>query len=276
MSRVQDQLEKIKKAYHKKTRVNFKIVTPKENGFLVKTEGLYAFISYSHFCWTYPVQEYWQVVAPLLVGKVYTGIIHHFSEDPVSIIINGKEQLFELPPLQASSVYRAIILQKSNYGFFVDLGYHFHWQHGSIFGLIHKSTLQYASEYDLLTPGQEITTRFFGYNEKGKIMLGDNEGQTRDQWTEEERKELAAMIGSRHLLTVRHDDEDKPVLDFLDKYQASLPIKKEFYGAHRIQVREYVERLKDGDEVLCEVANVGKRRKRLVVKLVDWEDLLKD
>ena len=274
MTQILDRLEKIKTAYDKRTRLNFKIITPKETGFLVKVEGLYAFVSYNHFCWNYPLKEYWQVVGPMLTGRVYSGIIYQLNEDPISIVIDGKEQPFTKPPMKIGNLYRAFILQKTRYGFFVDMGHHFNWQHGSILGLLHKSALQYPGEYEQLTAGQEISTRYLGYNDEGNMILGDFLQPQPEQWTEEERNALTSMIGSVHKMKVNFDQENKIALDLLDQYQASLPVKKEFYGDRRRQVREYLEKLKPGDRVNVEIVSIGKRRRRLVVKLADWENLI--
>jgi len=50
---LQDLLLNIKKAYKNQTKLTFRIVKPKDKGFLVKVGGLFAFVSFNHFGWSY-------------------------------------------------------------------------------------------------------------------------------------------------------------------------------------------------------------------------------
>jgi hypothetical protein len=51
---LKDLFLKIKTAFEKQEDVTFRIVEPKEKGFIAKVGGLYAYISFAHFGWSYP------------------------------------------------------------------------------------------------------------------------------------------------------------------------------------------------------------------------------
>ena len=149
--------------------MTFRIVRPKEKGFIVKVGGLFAFVSFNHLGWTYPTDQFWKNASHSLVGSFFRGKIYKVSENPISITINAKGQTFEKPDFEQDAAYRGVILHKSKYGVFVDLGLHFNWKFGSLMGLIRKSTLTNRSDYDSWYPGEEITARFQGFNRYGQL-----------------------------------------------------------------------------------------------------------
>ena len=171
---LQDLLLNIKESYKNQENRTFKIVEPKEKGFTVKTGGLFAFVSFQHLGWSYPSIEFWKNVSNYLVGSFFTGKIYKVSENPISIRIDAKNQNFGNPNLVKNCKYRGVILQKTKYGIFVDLGLHFNWKFGSLLGLVHKSTLTNESDYECWNNADEIVTFFQGFNENGQLILGDN------------------------------------------------------------------------------------------------------
>ena len=96
----------------------FKIIEPKENGFVIKVGGLFGFIYYNHMPWKYNSTYFWHNVAEYLVGKVFSCKIRKLKEAPTSIIITAREQAFRKPELNEPNQYRAIVYRKANYGFF--------------------------------------------------------------------------------------------------------------------------------------------------------------
>ena len=178
---LQDLLLNIKNAYTNQENLTFRIVEPKEKGFLVKVGGLFAFVSFNHLGWSYPSIEFWTNASKSIVGSFFTGKIHNVEENPISIKIDAKEQEFDNPNLEKYAEYHGVILQKTKYGVFVDLGFHFNWKFGSLLGLVHKSTLINESDYDNWKVGEEIITLFQGHNENGQPILGDN--RERGKWT---------------------------------------------------------------------------------------------
>jgi ribosomal protein S1 len=260
---LQDLLLNIKEAYAKQESLTFRIVKPKEKGFTVKVGGLFAFVSYHHLGWTYPTIEYWQNVSNHLVGNFFTGKIYHVSENPISIQIDAKEQTFEKPTLAKHGKYQGVILKKSTYGAFVDLGFHFNWKFGSLMGLIHKSTLTNLSDFDNWMVGNNITTHFQGFNEKGQLVLGDN--RERGKWTNGEMDELVGTIQAVNVAINEHDQTEFYVLG---NHKGKVPIRKEFYPNSRAAARKYVSELKDGDMISCEVINISKRKDCFILKLL--------
>tara|TARA_R110002033_G_C3824293_1_gene233360 strand:+ start:40 stop:900 length:861 start_codon:yes stop_codon:yes gene_type:complete len=260
---LQDLLLNIKEAYSNQKNLTFRIIEPKEKGFLVKVGGLFAFVSFKHLGWAYPSIEFWKNASNSLVGKFFTGKIHTVEENPISIKIDAKEQEFENPNLEKYAKYRGIVLQKTKYGVFVDLGFHFNWKFGSLLGLIHKSSLINKSDFENWKVGEEIMTLFQGYNENGQLVVGDN--RERGKWTNGEMDEL---IGTIQKVSVVINEDGKSEFYVLGEHKARIPIKKEFYPNFRTTAKKYIYGLKNGEMIDCEIININKKKDSFVLKLI--------
>jgi ribosomal protein S1 len=257
-------LLKIKKCHENDEIINFRITEKKEKGFVVKTNGLFAYVSYHHFAWSYPTLEFWENASNYLIGSYFRGKIYSISENPISIHIDACVHSIKKLNLEKSTEYQAIILLKTKYGVFVDLGFHFNWELGSIFGLIHISTFKNELDFYNLNVGEKITTYFHGYNEKGKIILGDN--FVRGKWVNEEMMDL---IGTIQVTTVRKGENKKLEFYVLDKFKASIPISKEFYPKSKPVVKEILKKLKDQDILFCEVIRINRKKGGFTLKLLN-------
>ena len=167
-------LQGVRQAFEQGEPISFNIIEAKDKGFSIKVNGLFAFVSFGHFAWSYPNIKFWHNASRHLVGHSFSGSIHSLKENPVGILIDAKSNSFEPAPLALHSSYRAVVLQKSRYGVFADLGVHFNWQYGSLLGLIHQSNMQDENQWEAMPEGEIISTQFMGYNEKQQLILGDN------------------------------------------------------------------------------------------------------
>lgn len=259
---LQDLLLNIKTAYTNQENLTFKIIEPKEKGFTVKVGGLFAFVSFKHLGWSYPSIDFWKNGANYLVDSFFTGKIHKVSENPISIQINAKEQDFGKPNLEKFTEYRGVILQKTKYGVFVDLGLHFNWRFGSLLGLVHKSTLTYESDYEKWNNGDVITTLFEGFNENGQLILGDK--NLAKEWFTDKMENL---IGTLQKVKVIINNRGKKEFYVKDKYKAVLPINKQMYPEYDIlKIEKLFNELENNQTINCKIINVKYKTRRLILK----------
>ncbi len=176
---LQDLLFRVKYAYENQETVYFKIVDTKKNGFLVKVCGLFAYVPFAHMPWNYPVIERWHNVSKCLIGKSFKSKVYAFQQDPISIILDAKITTFEKPKLTQLQRYRGVIMYKTEYGFFVDIGLHFNWKYGSIVGLFYKSFMSHKVNYEKYKEGDVITVTFYDYENQGGLIFG---GKYRPKW----------------------------------------------------------------------------------------------
>lgn len=261
---LQDLLLNIKDSYEKEEIITFRIIELKEKGFVVKTKGLFAYVPLNHFAWSYPTIEFWKNVSHYLIGNYFRGKIHNISENPISILINASIQNFDEPDLEKLTKYQGVILHKAKYGIFVDLGFHFNWRFGSLFGLIHKSTLINESDYDNWNVGEKITTVFQGFNEDGKLVLGDN--YERGKWI---NGEMDKLIGTIQETKVVRNQEIRPEFYVLGEHKARIPISKKFYPNSKSAVREYLNKLENGEIINCEVIKINTKKDAFILKLLN-------
>ncbi|MCL1932668.1 MAG: hypothetical protein FWF53_02480 [Candidatus Azobacteroides sp.] len=156
----------------KNKNLPFKIADIKDRGFVVKVSGLYAFISFYHMPWKYSNINYWTAIFPKLIGKIFYCRVYSIKKDPIlSIIIDGRIPQFKKPELTIGKNYKGIITEKSKYGIFIDIGYHFDWRCGSFVGLLHKSQFDSMQLFSDCSVGDEIEILYQGLNEKGQLVF---------------------------------------------------------------------------------------------------------
>lgn len=259
---LQDLLLNIKEAYVNQENLTFRIVKPREKGFTVKIGGLFAYISFKHLGWRYPSIEFWRNASNYLIGSFFTGKIHKVFENPISIRVDAKEQDFGRPNLKKYAKYRGVILQKTKYGLFVDLGLHFDWKFGSILGLLYRSLLVNETDYENANEGNEIWATFQGFNKDGQVILGDD--KKRGKWITGEMDEL---IGTVQSVTVIINENNRKEFYVQDEHKASIPVTKKSYPGFRAVVKKYISGLKHQQIIECEIIRINRRKNCYVLKL---------
>lgn len=261
---LQDLMLNIKETYKNQENITFEIIEPIEKGFKVKVNGLFAYVSFKHFCWRYPSIEFWENASNSIVGFFFTGKIHKVEESPISIQIDAKGQEFGHPNLEKYAKYRGIILQKSKYGVFLDIGLHFNWRFGSVLGLIHKSSLVNEYDFNDWKIGEEIITLFEGYTKKNKLILRDN--LDRGKWM---NGQMDKLIGEIQKVSVKINEDGKSEFYVLGEHKARITTKKEFYPNFKTTVKEYIYGLKNGEIIDCEIISINNKKDSFITKLIN-------
>lgn len=246
----------------------FKIVELKNVGFLTKVLGLYSFVHFSNMPWRYSDNNSWGAIAPSLINKRFFCKIHEFDKDRPSIILNADLPQFQRAELFAGEEYKGLITGISDFGVFIDIGYHFDWKCGSLLGLIHKSQFADNEELSDFRLGQETTTIYQGMNEKGQPVFSNDRVKT--DWQLGKPQDL---VGQTIWVNVARQTDDKTV-DFLakGKYKSDLIIDKKAYPSkYRRKIIKAKKELSDGEIINCEV--IGFNEKRRTLKL-NWHTVL--
>jgi len=248
-------------------RVPFTIVKVKENGFIVKVSGLFAYVSFYFMPWKYNSIEFWKPVSKHLIGKKFYCNIYRIQKEPLSIMINAECHRFKQIKLDVNSEYPGLVIHKAKYGVFIDIGYNFNWEYGSFVGLMHIKNFS-KEEYDKICVGDILNIVFYGYTEQGKIVLGNNSLQK--EWL---TGELENLVGSVQDVTVKINENGEREFYVKEKFKTVLPINKIFYPGYKSKAKNIIYNLKDDDVIQCEVLKINKRRKVFVSKLLLDKDL---
>ena len=154
----------------------FKILEARNEGFLVKIAGLYAFISFYHMPWKYYNTDSWVAVSSKLIDKIFYCKIHSIKKEPLSVLIDGEIPQFKKMELIVGQKYRGIIIGRFRKALQVDIGYHFDWKYGSFVGFLKKA--QYNNSKQLFSRhflGEEIEVFYHGLSEKGRFVFSQFE-----------------------------------------------------------------------------------------------------
>lgn len=254
-------LEELKK---QDKNIPFKIIDIKEKGFTAKVCGLFAFISFNHMPWRYSDQTFWEIVFPHLQNKTFFCRIYKFEHsDQLKIILNGQVAQFRQPDLIESEEYRGLILKKTRYGLFIDIGLHFNWQCGSLVGVFHKMQIKRSDLFDNYSPGDEITVEYQKQDEKGHLYFGSD--VERIDWFLQKPQELVGQVVWARVIKV--PGENQVSLSVKGKYKANLTISKENYEPKYLKrIKEAKNNLYDGKIIHCEVIGFERLKEMLKVK----------
>lgn len=259
--------EKLEKHRLEYETVSFTIMEIKEKGFKIKTGGLYGYISFYHMPWKYSTSESWRIVYPYIKEKVFYAKVFESQKNEhfISIKLNGKILQFKNPDLVIDDKYKGIITKKTNYGVFIDLGYHFDWACGSIVGMVHKSQFTDTAVFDDFEEGQIIEVFYWGINEEDQIIIGI--AQELKDWITGEIKEL---IGDIVNVKVNVTDDEK-IINFVveNMYKGLLPVKKSVYpNMSRTQIKYAISTLENEEIIQCKIIGINEKRKALDLKWI--------
>jgi hypothetical protein len=246
----------------------FKIVELKNVGFLTKTLGLYSFVPLNYMPWKYSDFKSWLAIAPSLINKKFYCKIHEFDKERPSIILNADLPQFQRAELHAGEKYKGLITRVSDFGVFIDIGYHFDWKCGSFLGLLHKSQLAENEKISDFRLGQEITTIYQETNEKGQPVFSNDIVKT--DWKLGKPQEL---IGQTVWVNAARQSNNKTVdLYAKGKYKAELIVDKKTYpNKYRKKIINAKNELSNGEIISCEVIGFNERKRTLKL---NWHSVL--
>jgi len=211
----------------------FNIVETKDTGFLVKVNGLFAFVSFYHMPWKYVDTGCWIAIAPKLTGKRFFCKIHKIDKEPLFVIINGAVPQFKKAEPTTGKEYKGLVIKITDYGIFIDIGYHFDWKYGSLVGLLHKSQIGVHEKIENFFAGQEVTTIFQGVNDRGQYVLS-NDRETTD-WQLGIPQSLVGL--AVWAIVERKPGHKATGLLVRGKYKSQLAVNKQYYAKYRKTIK---------------------------------------
>ncbi|KAF0236142.1 MAG: hypothetical protein FD181_2957 [Prolixibacteraceae bacterium] len=257
-------VDNLEKLIEKDENLPFRIYGIKTNGFLVKIVGLYGYVAFQFMPWKYSNPSFWRAIFPTLINKVFFCKVYQFTKEPLSIILNSEIPQFKKVRLIENESYKGVIISKVNFGVFVDIGVHFHWQCGSLTGLLHKSNFDAPEKFDTLKTGDEIEVFFWGVNKSEEIQFGCKTELI--EWLNGNIDDLTGEVFPVRI--VKKAEDDKMEFIVAEKYNGTLPVTKTIYAKNRKRMNNAIRFLKDGDIIHCEVLKTNKLNRTLQLK---WE-----
>ncbi|MCG9910977.1 MAG: S1 RNA-binding domain-containing protein [Flavobacteriales bacterium] len=238
----------------------FRIVDIRQKGFIVKIYGLMGYISFVHMPWTYNNLDYWKAVFPYLKGKVFFGKVFKYEKEPLTITMDGKVAQFKKTELNESALYKGIVTQKSSYGVFVDIGYNFQWNYGSLTGLLHKKYFENEIIPENIKAGEQIELYFLGVDEKEQLVFGKN--PELKVWISSEMNNLIDKV-----LPVRVIKSENEKTRYLVNgiYPAKLPTSENLYPDNLRTIKKAIKVLKNECIIHCKIIEINNKRRSLIL-----------
>ena len=253
-------IENIEKIKERGSIVPFDIVDIQKDWFLIKTNGLYAYVPFDCMPWTYSNTKCWEAIFFSLEKKKFFGKVFRIDRKPdkpghIRIFVDATTTLVKEAKLYHNKDYRGIVILKTAYGVFVDIGYHFHWRCGSLTGLFHRSKFPDHESFLVCEPGQIVVVNYFGENEKGMIFEKEGYIDLNEKYT---GKTVRVKV-------YRYDDG---TLDFLveGKYNAKMPVNQSIYDNKKTAMQYIMDSWIGGEFIDCEVLHVIQSKERFILK----------
>ncbi len=246
----------------------FRIEDIKKEGFIIKVAGLYGYISFYHMPWKYNNIDSWRAIFPVIIGKVFFCKVHHIKKDPISVVIDGEIPQFKKPELIDDEIYKGIIINKTNYNVFIDFGYHFKWNYGSIVGSLHISGFDNPQSFDSLKTGQLFEACFWGHNEKsGQLIIGTK--PELKGWVTGEIEKLIGQTVQVKVLKTTDNDTKYYLVD--GNHEAYFQVTKLIYPEYKAQIKKALPNLKNEEIIHCKVLSINKKKRLIQLK---WDTVL--
>ena len=246
----------------------FVIEDIEDDSFLVLIKDMYANVPFHKMPWSYNNLDCWQAIAPSLKGKSFYGRVsqldrHHDQPDLYRLYVNATVTKFRSIELHINNEYTGIVVLKTLYGVFIDIGCHFDWEYGSLLGLLHRSQiLDTESNFE---PGQTVVVKFLNETTRG-ITFGIEDY---DYYVE---KFLGKTVKTKIYKT---DDSRLMSFKVEGRYKAKLlSISKINYGDNRKLIRKALHTFSDGDYIDCEVLQIKDKPFAMLVKWMPSEELI--
>jgi hypothetical protein len=258
--RLVNQLEEL---HNQDVNIPFRIKEIKENGFIIKTCGMFAFIAFDYMPWQYSDKSSWGFVFESLKCKQFYGRIHLMIKDPKFILLNGKIPQFKKPELEQGHEYAGIIIKKIKSGLLIDFGSHFKWKCGSIVGFLHSSQLGRNKNISSLNEGDEIQAKFFCANEKGQNIFRNSIDH------KVLHKEMPSCLNGEIVKAQITGINKSGVVELLvdGKFKGiMLSIKDSFTPKLHEKVKQAKAKLRVGHVITCEVVGLNSKGFYLILK----------
>ena len=256
--------DNLKKQKVENNTISFKIVEIRKQGFQIKVSGLFGYISFYHMPWKYSDIESWKVIFQHIQDKWFFAKIFEINrlDKYISVKLNGEIPQFKKPNLIVGNKYSGIIIKKTDYGIFIDIGYDFNWECGSIEGMMYKSHFENIETFEELEEGQIIEIFYWGYNKKQQPIIGTDK-KLKDWLT----GKIEELIGDIVNVEINILDTENREYKVDNMYQGLLPVTKSIYPTmNRTQVRSAITNLKNGEIIQCEIIGINNRKRTLKLK----------
>lgn len=270
---LEDLILNLESEKEKENTLSFKIVDIKEKGFSVKIGGLFAFIGFEHMPWRYRERKHWEAVSPHLIGRVFFGKIFQMRREPsLSIIVDAAVPQFKRKCLDLGEIYSGVVVQKSSYGIFIDLGVHFDWRCGSIVGLLHRSQYPSRKTIEMYKEGDLIQVTYQGLNDNEQYTFGwqkkDEEEKITEKRDEEVPEKKHPLIDKIVWARVEGNCRGKKIEFWVKgKYASELRISNYDYSPKELwKIIKAMQNLKSGDVIICKVLGYNSEKDRLEMK----------
>jgi hypothetical protein len=259
-------LQFIEKQKLENNSLPFRIKQLKEKGFIVRTGGLFAFVSFFYMPWKYNRVEAWSVLFPFIIEKVFFGKIHAIIYDPFKILLNGKIAQFKRFPIEENIVYKAVIIHKSKNDVLIEIGIHYDWKYGSYTGLIYRTHYESPEIFDKTIAGQVIQASYYGLNKDNQPIFSNNPDIK--EWLTESIKQL---MGKTVRVQIKKTFESDINYIVEGMHQGALSIPRRQYGENTSLVRKSLKYLENDEIIHCEVIKIN-LNKRIIH--LEWNDKL--
>jgi hypothetical protein len=244
--------------------IAFRVKDIKPHGFIIKTNGLYGYVSFQFMPWTYKNISCWTAIFPHLKRKTFFGRVYHFKKEPLSIIFNAQVPQFKKMELTENEQYDGIIIKKTGNGALIDIGFHYNWHYGSIPGYLDKSEFEDKSQFEAIIPGETIQTRYWGIHQNQNLVLGLTCENT--EWFNGKIDLLPGQILPVEITKNKINGKLEYLVD--GKFSGSMCLNKNIYNFPKKRLANALKLLKEYDIIHCEIIEVNKKKRTLLLK---WE-----
>lgn len=244
-------IDNLKEKQEQSVSVSFKIVETRQNGFIVKSNGLFAYVHYNYMPWKYKKKEYWKIIFPLLKGKILFGEVFSIKTNPISVQINGEIPQFKNMEFLFNHRYLGIVLDIEKNGILVEFGGCYNWNYGSMIGKIVFSYFESINNQSIYSVGSEIYTYYYKEVDSHHVF---STSPIIKSW---ENDSIERFRNKVLVSKVTYASQKNIVLKVAESYEAYIFTKKEYYLGFYGSFKKALKHLIKGDIITCEIIEIN-------------------
>jgi ribosomal protein S1 len=230
--------------------------------FRAKVRGIKSFIHFDQMPWTYSNIEYWNIIAPMLIGKAYEAVLIGSEAETKRLTLSVNHNTFSTKTYTRGQSYKCIILEKKKTFLIVEAGLDSNFKNGSQIGEISMFDFWQSQAFINVKIGDEIMLTYLKHTNQNILTMC--EPTKYKEWYKQKPEQY---VGSFVDVVVTKED-DESVFTVHETYNGILRIKPELYGEELIApLNQYIQNLSSGDEINCYVQGINSKTNEFLLHI---------
>lgn len=229
--------------------------------FRAKVKEVKSFIHFDQMPWTYRDTNYWNIVAPYLIGKVYDAALLSHDDETKRMTLSASHHTFTKKTYTKGQSYKCIVLNKHKSHLEVEAGIDSNFKNGSQIGEISLFDFWEARDFRDAKIGDEITLTYLKHRNENNITMCAPDTY-RGWYKLKPNQDVGELV---EVTVNKSNGNNTYIINQLHK--GILRISPKMYDPELVPLlNKYVNNLQDGEEITCFVQGTNPKTREYFLR----------